>query len=350
MNRFTTIIHRWYSSNKRDLPWRETKNPYKIWISEIILQQTRIDQGIPYYHKFIENFPDVHQLAKASEDEVLKNWQGLGYYTRARNLHSTACYISKELNGKFPRSYDQILRLKGVGPYTAAAIASIAFGHSYPAVDGNVCRLLARYYGISTPLNSEKGKKEFRKLAAEHLPDNNPGLHNQAMMEFGALQCTPQQPDCPNCPLARTCLAFTNQMVGQLPVKIKKGTQRKRYFHYFFIENQNYTWLEKRSGKDIWKNLYQFPLVETEKELSAETILSLNQPSFLNGCKSNVRQISTYRKHILSHQIIYARLIFIEIDKNCLPETPFFRIRKNEIANFAVPRLIEILLTENRDL
>jgi len=237
-----------------------------------------------------------------------------------------------------------------VGPYTAAAIASIAFGHPYPAVDGNVCRLLARYFGISTPVTSEKGKKEFRKLAAELLPDNDPGLHNQAMMEFGALQCTPQKPDCPHCPLAKSCMAFSNQMVRQLPVKIKKRKQRKRYFHYYFIRNQNYTWLEKRSGKDIWKNLYQFPLVETEKELSEEAVLSLKPPSFPIGCKSNVRQISAYRKHILSHQIIFARLIVIEINNNCLPETPFFRIPENEISAFALPRLIEKLLTKNGDV
>lgn len=346
MDDFLQYIYKWYDKNSRLLPWRKTTDPYKIWISEIILQQTRVNQGISYYLRFIERFPDVKDLAMAGEDEVLKLWQGLGYYSRARNLHTAAKQIEKKYGGKFPERYPEILALKGIGPYTAAAIASIAFGLPYPALDGNIYRVLARYFGISTPPDTGKGKKEFLKVATEIMPADNPGFHNQALMEFGALQCTPQSPDCPNCPLVSACYAANHKKVAQLPAKTKKTKQRNRYFYYYYIENENYTWLEKRSGNDIWKNLYQLPLVETEKSLSEENIAGL-KPPFLNGCGLNVKAVSASRKHILSHQIIYARIIHLETDADCRLKGDYIKIPKKDITNFAVPRLIEKLLGKN---
>lgn len=347
MDSFSTQIHQWYKKNKRELPWRNTSDPYKIWISEIILQQTRVDQGIQYYYRFTERFPTVKQLAEAHEDEVLKMWQGLGYYSRARNLHFTARYIQNELDGKFPSQYKTILNLKGIGPYTAAAIASFAYGLPYPAVDGNVSRVLSRYLGIDSPIDSTKGKREFNKLAEELIPEDKPGLHNQAMMEFGALQCTPK-PDCSKCPLTGSCFAFQQKMVNQLPVKGKKTKQRRRYFYYYLIEQGESTFLEKRTGNDIWKNLYQFPLWESPHELSDLEIVEMKNIPFLNGCKKNMKNITRVKKHILSHQIIFAKLIHIEIENDCQLNNQFLKIKSKNLDNYAVPRLIEKLLTETK--
>ena len=343
MDPFSANIHAWYTTNKRDLPWRKTSDPYKIWLSEIILQQTRVDQGIRYYHKFTERFPTINHLAEAAEDEVLKLWQGLGYYSRARNLHFSARHIVENHGGRFPDTYEKISALKGIGPYTAAAIASIAFRLPFPAVDGNVYRVLSRYFGISASPQTGEGKKRFAQIAAELLPETNPGIHNQALMEFGALQCVPRNPECNACPLSDSCYAFAQKKVDLFPVKTKKIKQRIRYFFYYFIENEDYTWLEKRTNSDIWKNLYQFPLMETEKELSEEETATL-RPSFLNGCSSNLKSISAPRKHILSHQIIFARLIHLETEPHCSLDTSFIRVKKRNLSNFAVPRLMEKLL------
>ncbi|RIH64826.1 A/G-specific adenine glycosylase [Mariniphaga sediminis] len=345
MTDFLQAIHKWYNQNLRDLPWRETSDPYKIWISEIILQQTRVAQGISYYHRFIERFPTVTDLAEAEEDEVLKLWQGLGYYSRARNLHAAAQTISGKYGGEFPKSYSEIRELKGIGPYTAAAIASIAFGLPYPALDGNVYRVLARYFGIFAPPNSGEGKKKFLKIAEEIIPAENPGFHNQAMMEFGALQCIPLSPDCPNCPLIASCYAAGHQKVTQLPVKTPKTSQRNRYFYYYYIETGKDTWLEKRTGKDIWENLYQFPLAETKQELSDEEIAGL-QPSFMKNDTINIKAVSAQKKHILSHQIIFARLIHLETDGNFKLNNHFIKVPQKDIHTFAVPRLVEKLMEE----
>ena len=234
---FSNRLVTWYLQNKRDLPWRQSINPYTVWLSEIILQQTRVDQGTAYFFKFIEQFPTVYNLANASEEEVLKLWQGLGYYSRARNLHSAANYIVNELNGKFPTTYSEILKLKGVGDYTASAIASICFNEPTAVVDGNVYRVLARYFGISTPINSTSGIKEFKKLAQELIVEDIPGTFNQAIMEFGACMCKPQNPDCFNCPLNDSCVALSNNTIAQLPVKINKTKVRKRYFNYLVIHS-----------------------------------------------------------------------------------------------------------------
>jgi A/G-specific adenine glycosylase len=349
MSNFSTQIHQWYKKNKRDLPWRNSLDPYKIWISEIILQQTRVDQGTAYYYRFIERFPTVKILAEAHEDDILKMWQGLGYYSRARNLHFTARYIQKELDGKFPIQYKTILNLKGIGPYTAAAIASFAYNLPYPALDGNVYRVLSRYFGINTPIDSTKGKKEFHELAEEIIPEGNPGMHNQAMMEFGALQCVPR-PDCSKCPLTGSCFAFQHKMVNQLPVKEKKTKQRHRYFYYYLIEQGDSTFLEKRSGNDIWKNLYQFPLWETPQELADKELVELKKIPFLNGCKKNLKNITPVRKHVLSHQVIFARLIHIEIESDCHLKNQFLQIDKTNLKNYAVPRLIEKLIEEAENL
>ncbi len=339
---FTQRIYAWYNINRRDLPWRETHDPYKIWISEIILQQTRIEQGLNYYQTFIQTFPNIDALASASEDQVLKLWQGLGYYSRARNLHESAKTIKTKHHGIFPHTYTEILSLKGVGPYTAAAIASIAFGLPHPVLDGNVYRLLARYFGITSPADSVKGKKEFHKAACEIMPQTNPGFHNEALMEFGALQCTPRLPDCYNCPLSSSCFAYSQNKVEQLPAKVKKTRKRLRYLYYYLIENDSSIWLEKRTANDIWKNLHQFPVVETSKEVSAEEAVSY-QPSFLKGCNYSLKSISACHKHVLSHQTLYARLIHLKVNNRCKLEGLYLQIKKEDLHKYAIPRLMEKL-------
>ncbi len=346
MSDFLNQIYLWYNINKRDLPLRKTTDPYKIWVSEIILQQTRIINGIGYYKRFVETFPTIKIMAQAEENQVLKIWQGLGYYSRARNLHSSAKYINDNLNGKFPEDYNDIIQLKGVGPYTAAAIASIAFDLPYPAVDANIYRVFSRYFGISTPIDSEKGKKEFYKVAKNIMPEKNAGMHNQALMEFGALQCTPKLPRCSNCPVSNLCFAAKNKSTGLYPVKSKKSKQTNRFFYYYFIKNDDFIYIEKRIKNDIWKNMYQFPLFESDKKLSIKEIISNLKITFNSDCKVNVKTMSTLKKHVLSHQIIFARFVHIKIeDVNCLDKN-FIRVNKKDIFTFAVPRLIEQFIEE----
>ncbi len=340
MDSFLYKIYSWYRQNKRHLPWRETSDPYKIWISEIILQQTRVDQGWTYYQNFIKKFPDIESLASADEDQVLKQWQGLGYYSRARNLHKSALTIKDRHRGKFPETYPEILALKGIGPYTAAAIASIAFNLPHPVLDGNVYRFLSRYFGIATPVDSTAGRKAFEKLAIEIMPDASPGFHNEALMEFGALQCVPKSPGCPDCPLSGSCHAFANNTVNQLPVKAKKTSRRFRYLYYYLIDNGTSIWLEKRTGDDIWKNLYQFPVLETPGEMTDEEAVT-HQPAFLKGYRYAVKSLSGPRKHVLSHQTLHARLIHIEMNNCNEPAGQYINIQKTDIHKYPVPRLIE---------
>ncbi len=340
MDNFLQNIYRWYNINKRNLPWRETSDPYKIWISEIILQQTRVDQGWVYYQNFIKRFPDIETLALAAEDEVLKLWQGLGYYSRARNLHKSAKIIQQRHQGMFPQTYPEILALKGIGPYTAAAIASIAFNLPHPVLDGNVYRFLARYFGITAPVDSTAGKKEFERLAVEIMPDCNPGFHNEALMEFGALQCVPKSPDCLSCPLVDTCSSFADKTTGQLPVKEKKAGRRFRYFCYYLIDNGNSIWLEKRTSDDIWKNLYQFPAVETPKEMTDEEAVTF-EPAFLKGCTYTLKSLSSPKKHVLSHQTLHARLVHIELSKKTVHLKQYMNVLKSDLYKYPVPRLIE---------
>ncbi len=340
MDSFTQEIYNWFNSNKRDLPWRKTTDPYKIWISEIILQQTRVAQGINYYNNFIEKFPSVFDLANSSEDNILKLWQGLGYYTRARNLHFTANFIVNEYNGVFPRDFKTIRSLKGVGDYTAAAIASIACNLPHAAVDGNIYRVISRFYGISTPIDSQKGKTEIQKIANDLIPIKNPGFHNQAFMEFGALQCVPKSPDCYSCPLENKCYAANFKLTNQIPVKEKKIKQSTRYFYYYIFECNDSIILEKRTEKDIWKNLHQFPLFESKTELSDTETINLNIP-FVTNQKANLKSISVSYKHILTHQTIYARFIHFEVEEYNLNDSNFIRVNKKDIYKFAVPKLLE---------
>ncbi|MES2591127.1 MAG: A/G-specific adenine glycosylase [Bacteroidota bacterium] len=351
MNSFSEKITKWYQQNKRDLPWRNTKDAYFIWLSEIILQQTRVEQGMSYYLKFAKEFPTVKHLAKADNEKVMKLWQGLGYYSRARNLHSTAKIITDTYQGKFPEQYSDILSLKGVGEYTAAAIASFAFNKPHAVVDGNVYRLLSRVFGIETPIDSSQGKKEFYALANELINKKDPALHNQSIMEFGSMQCKPVSPDCTVCPLNTMCFAYSKKRVAELPVKEKKTKVRNRYFNYIVLNHKNTTAINKRLEKDIWTNLYDFPLIETDKQLTEEQFLkSESWSNFVAGTKSyTVKSVSAHFKHILSHQKIYARFWEIDCPKpfEKMLSSSSIVIKEQDIFKYAVPRLIENYL-ENR--
>ncbi len=344
MNFFSEKIIDWYLINKRDLPWRKTKDAYLIWLSEIILQQTRVDQGMDYYLNFVNEFPSVKHLAKAKNEKVMKLWQGLGYYSRARNLHTTAQLISEKYNGKFPSDYETILSLKGVGEYTAAAIASFAFDKPHAVVDGNVYRVLSRVFGIETPIDSTIGKKEFNILANKLINPKKPSTHNQAIMEFGAMQCKPANPDCLGCVLNTMCFAFSKKRITELPVKANKTKVRNRYFNYIVFNYRGKTIINKRITKDIWTNLYDFPLIETTTELSeTEFLKSSEWKKYIGELDYTVKSVSTAFKHILSHQKIYARFweISCKTPFNSLVSDTTISIKKNDITKFAVPRLIE---------
>ncbi|MDD7884611.1 A/G-specific adenine glycosylase [Flavivirga sp. 57AJ16] len=335
---FSEILIRWYSNNKRELPWRQTKNPYCIWLSEIILQQTQVNQGLPYYISFIEKFPSVFDLARADESDVLKLWQGLGYYSRARNLHTAAKYIVKELKGAFPNNYKDLLKLKGVGDYTASAIASICFNEVAAVVDGNVYRVLSRYFGIDTPINSSKGAKEFKALAQELIDKKKPADFNQAIMEFGAMQCKPQNPDCNVCPFNKGCMAFNKNIINELPVKIKSAKAKNKYFNFLvFISEDGKTVLEKRKGKGIWQNLYQFPLIETKTNVDINTLKPLIKEH--NLIKGMSFKLALYNKdvvvHKLSHQHLHTKFWIVNVNR-LLDQG----ISTNEIHHYAVPILI----------
>lgn len=336
---FEEEITRWYKLNKRDLPWRKTRDPYLIWLSEIILQQTRVNQGLSYYEKFSEKYPTVQDLANEKEDEVLKLWQGLGYYSRARNMHFTAKYIVENLNGKFPSSYDEILKLKGVGEYTAAAVASFSFDEKKAVLDGNVFRLLSRYFGIHLPIDSSAGKKEFKSLANDLILEKEPGTYNQAIMEYGALVCTPKVPGCKSCRLSINCEALSKNEVDILPLKSKKINKRDRFFNFLVITDGESAYLQQRLEKDIWIRLFQFPLLETEQEIS-----SIENNSLIDS-KHYLVNVSDH-KHLLSHQTIYAKFWLFK-SETALPQNSKFKIVSiSEIHNFAVPKLIENYLSE----
>ena len=300
---FANQLLKWYDHQKRELPWRNTKDPYKIWLSEIILQQTRIIQGLPYYQRFVEAYPTIEDLANAQESEVLRLWQGLGYYSRARNLHACAQMVVNDFNGEFPKIYDELLKLKGVGKYTAAAIASFAFDAPHAVVDGNVFRVLSRVFGIEDDISETRSFQVFEKKANELIPDNDAAEFNQAIMDFGAIQCAPKKPACALCPFSANCFAFNKGMLDQLPVKTKKVKVKKLYFNYLVIEDNERFLLKERGAKNIWQGLYDFPLIETAKSLSEEEILSqldLRENLVLEGVSSEV-------KHVLTHRQIFAR-------------------------------------------
>lgn len=305
--KFSKALIQWYLQNKRDLPWRNDTNPYTIWLSEIMLQQTRVAQGLPYFLRFTAAFPTVFDLANADEEEVLKLWQGLGYYSRARNLHSTAKQIAFEMNGEFPKNYSELLQLKGIGEYTAAAIASFCYNESVPVVDGNVFRVLSRYFDVETDISSAGAKNEFTKLAAEVLPKTQANIFNQAIMEFGALQCVPKNPDCGNCVFNDSCLALQKKKVSQLPAKSKKTKVTNRHFNYLvFSDENNNTLISKRTQKGIWHNLYEFPLLETEIAESDNAVLNFIQnQSFVTNA---IQEISLFNPEAIVHKLSHQHL------------------------------------------
>ena len=333
----------WYIHNKRDLPWRHTTDAYVIWLSEIILQQTRVEQGMPYFYRFVEKYPNVSLFAAAPEDEILKLWQGLGYYSRGRNMLKTAQLVNELHGGKFPQRYDELIKLKGIGEYTAAAISSFSANEAKAVVDGNVYRVLARYFGIDDPINSTQGKKKFQKLANELLNYDNPGLHNQAMMEFGAMVCKPKKPACGICPVRTGCFAFTYNAVGTLPVKINKLKVRERYFNYFVIVNDDEILLNKRDETDIWANMYDLPLVETSFLMPVNALVALPQVAEHFGEDLEIDSISQIYKHLLTHQRLYVRFIKIQTKTIKLKQKWFFANTKN-LEKLALPKIIFIFI------
>lgn len=339
---FSGAIIKWYQENKRELPWRESSDPYLIWISEIILQQTRVVQGYDYFLRFIKRFPDVKVLAEADEDEVMKYWQGLGYYSRARNLHTAA----KSVNGEFPKTYEEVLALKGVGQYTASAICSFAYGMPYAVVDGNVYRVLSRYYAIDTPIDTLAGQRLFATLANELLPTKGVADYNQGIMDFGALQCTPQNPNCMFCPLADSCSALSKGLVMQLPVKQHKTKTTNRYFNYIYVRMGSYTFINKRTENDIWKNLFELPLVETPEAVSEEGLFALPafRSLFAEGDIPVVRSVWRDVKHVLSHRVIYANFYEVTLPEDSISFSAFQKIKAEELPRYAVSRLVHMYI------
>ena len=335
---FNKTLIDWYSKHKRNLPWRRTKNPYYIWLSEIILQQTQVKQGLPYYEAFVKQFPTVFDLANASEDAVLKLWQGLGYYSRARNLHTTAKHIAFERDGEFPNAYKDLLQLKGVGDYTASAIASIAFNEPAAVVDGNVYRVLSRYYGIETPINSAQGIKEFKALATTLIDQKVPATFNQAIMEFGATQCKPKNPYCLVCPFSESCIALQKNQIHRLPVKLKKTKVKTKFFNFLvYIDNNMNTILEQRTEKGIWQNLYQFPLIESQRSLNVDEFHLLQTED--SKLLSKPFEYSLYNEkdiiHKLSHQHLHTKFWIIELE-----DIPAQAMPVSQLEKFPVPVLI----------
>ena len=348
-NYISTELITWYDTNKRDLPWREISDPYRIWISEIILQQTRVNQGLNYYNRFIECFPTLAILAGADEDSVLKNWQGLGYYTRARNLHKAAKQVIASFNGIFPSGYEDIIKLAGIGDYTAAAISSFAFNKHFAVVDGNVYRVLSRLFNIKTPINSNSGKKEYALLAQDLLSETQPAMHNQALMEFGALQCVPASPNCNICPLKLICIAYKDNLVSILPVKSQKKKSTNRFFNYLFIRFEDNTFLQKRVAKDVWQNLYEFPLIEADRLLSGRELVGTEKFKFIFNDLTDVEidKITNPVKHVLSHRVIFAQFIFIKVSGRNENLKQFVQVKLNEIDQYAVSRLMELFLEKD---
>jgi len=320
---FSKKITNWYLQHKRDLPWRNTQNPYYIWLSEIILQQTRVAQGMPYYYKFVNAFPTIQDLANAEENEVLRLWQGLGYYSRARNLHKTAKMVVEDYNGIFPEKYSELLKLKGIGTYTAAAIASFSSGEKVAVLDGNVYRVLARVFGETTDISGKDAKKVFTQLAESVLPDDNSAMHNQAIMEFGALQCTPALPNCMFCPLSMECIAYATGRVGILPVKSKKIKVKERFFNYFIIEQNGNFAMRKRKGRDVWEGMYDFYLKECEENIQ-DLLYLATEDVFLTDLmkKSLIKRESITYTHILTHQRIQTKFWHLEVQEHFLVDLP----------------------------
>lgn len=347
--KMTRQLLRWFATHHRPMPWKGEKDPYLIWLSEIILQQTRVAQGLPYFERFKKAYPTINDLAAAPEDEVFKLWEGLGYYSRARNLHATAKHISNDMDGKFPDTHEEILKLKGVGPYTAAAIASFAYELPYAVLDGNVFRVLARYFGIQTPIDSTAGRKAFAKLAQQLLDKKRPADYNQAIMDFGATLCVPKNPDCEKCPFQEDCVAYRDELIGQLPVKEKKLKKRTRYFQYLIFNLNDQIWIRKRTGKDIWQGLYDFPLIETTELINKGKLLK--HKTFLDWTKKNevtIERVSRPFSQQLTHQKIHS--VFFELQLAHMPEdflADWQIITRSNLTDYAFPRIIDLYLQDN---
>jgi A/G-specific adenine glycosylase len=332
--------------NNRKMPWKFEKDPYKIWISEIILQQTRVEQGTMYYNNFIKMFPNIIKLASASDAEVYKVWEGLGYYSRCRNLIATAKFIANEMRGVFPKSYDEILSLKGIGPYTAAAISSFAFNLPYAVVDGNVMRVLSRFFGISTAIDSNEGKKTFNELANLLLDKKQPAIYNQAIMDFGATVCKPQLPLCNQCNLASNCFSYKKNKVNEYPVKEKKLIKKERWFYYFIVRQKDSVWIRRREKKDIWQNLYEFVLLEKLTKLNVNEIIKSDEIQQTIGKSFTIKNIGEYYRQQLTHQTIHALFIEIEIKKTPIPEE-YFAVKTAELEKLSFPKIIKDYIQKN---
>ena len=339
-------IINWYEFNKRDLPWRNTTNPYNIWISEIMLQQTQVVTVIDYYHRFINSFPTIKDLALASEQDVLNHWQGLGYYSRARNLHQAAKSIVDNYNGVFPNSFNDILKLKGIGVYTASAIAAFAFGLSKAAVDGNVYRVLSRLFGVYELTNSPKGKKTFQLLADELMANAEPHIYNQAIIEFGALQCTAKKPMCEDCPLQAQCFAYLNKEQNSLPAKKKKIKLTNRYFYYLYIYSEEHFLLQQRGDGDIWRKMFEFPLIEADNKIElVDLIHTETWRSLFVDVKIEVKDQLATKVHKLSHQNLHIEFINVKVDRDSMNKfSSFICIDKEEAVDFPLPKPIESYL------
>ena len=342
---FTNQLGRWYEHHKRDLPWRHTRNPYYIWLSEVILQQTRVAQGLPYYERFVQAFPTIQDLAGADERELLRLWQGLGYYSRARNLHQTATFIVHELNGVFPDTYHELLKLRGIGAYTAAAIASFAFGEKAAVVDGNVYRVLARLFGIEEDITTTQARKTFSVLAHKLIAVTDgrssvsPATFNQAMMEFGAIQCTPVAPDCLLCPFQQQCRAYLTGRQNKLPVKSKKAAVRDRYFNYIVIQQRDaqgdsYVAMKERSRKDVWQHLYDFQLIETDEPVASFRDLPDGETRHWVLQEGVMKGLGGDQTQLLSHQRIRARFWLVEVPQGNNVQLPeglkFYKLSETE--------------------
>ena len=339
---FSAELIAWYTNNKRDLPWRNTTDAYIIWLSEIILQQTRVEQGMPYFYRFAEKYPTVTAFAAAHEDEILRLWQGLGYYSRGRNMLKTAQLVQQQYNGVFPVSYNELIKLKGIGEYTAAAISSFSSNEARAVVDGNVYRVLARYFGIDEPINSPKGKKMFQKIADDLLDNARPALHNQAMMEFGAMLCKPKNPACGICPVHINCVAFKTNATTCLPVKLKTVKVRKRYFNYMLISDGEKILMNRRNEGDIWANMYDLPLIETPELMEPVELLQLSEMKIF-GDNVALKDNSAVIKHLLTHQHLYVRFLILKDFPVKLQENWFYTDVEN-LKDLALPKPIFIFI------
>jgi A/G-specific adenine glycosylase len=344
---FSKTLLQWNDTeNNRQMPWKGETDPYKIWISEIILQQTRVQQGMDYYNRFIKTFPDIQSLATAPEKKIYKLWEGLGYYSRCKNLIASAKFIYEELAGEFPKKYEEILSLKGIGTYTASAIVSFAYNQPFAVLDGNVFRVLSRFFGEAIPINTTEGKKFYAALAQLLLDKKHPGKYNQALMDFGAVICKPAAPLCSECPLQNKCVAFLTNKVSVLPVNTKSIRIKERFFNYLVVEHENQFYVHKRTAKDIWQNLYEFILIETKK-LFDESSLAVNEEiiKILNHADFTIKSVSSKRSQKLTHQIISGQFIHIEIKKP-LRNNQYFAVNEKQVKSLPFPKFIASYLAD----